>query len=160
MITDSRIGKNAMLKPYSVVIGSSVGEWAEIGPFAHLRPESLVEEKARVGNFVEIKKTRLRKGAKANHLAYLGDGDVGENANIGAGTIFCNYDGFKKHRTVIGPAARIGSGTVLVAPVSVGEGAVTGAGAVVPAGRDVAPGTTVVGVPARVLAPRDEETTS
>ncbi|MEZ4370493.1 MAG: bifunctional UDP-N-acetylglucosamine diphosphorylase/glucosamine-1-phosphate N-acetyltransferase GlmU [Polyangiaceae bacterium] len=131
VVTDSRIGKNAMLKPYSVVIGSSVGEWAEIGPFAHLRPESLIEEKARVGNFVEIKKTRLRKGAKANHLAYLGDGDVGENANIGAGTIFCNYDGFKKHRTVIGAGAFIGSDSQLVAPVNIGAGAYVATGTTV-----------------------------
>lgn len=131
VVTDSKIGKHAMLKPYCVVIGSSVGEWSEIGPFAHLRPDSQIDEKARVGNFVEIKKTRLRKGAKANHLAYLGDGDVGENANIGAGTIFCNYDGFKKHRTVIGAGAFIGSDSQLVAPVTIGAGAYVATGTTV-----------------------------
>lgn len=131
VVTDSKIGENAMLKPYSVVIGSVVGEWAEVGPFAHLRPETQLDEKARVGNFVEVKKTRLRRGAKASHLSYLGDGDIGENANIGAGTIFCNYDGFKKHRTVIGANAFIGSDSQLVAPVTVAPGAYVATGTTV-----------------------------
>ncbi len=131
VVTDSSIGEHAMLKPYTLVISSSVGEWAEVGPFAHLRPESQIDEKARVGNFVEVKKTRLRKGAKANHLAYLGDGDVGEGANIGAGTIFCNYDGFKKHRTIIGAGAFIGSDSQLVAPVTIGVGAYVATGTTV-----------------------------
>jgi bifunctional UDP-N-acetylglucosamine pyrophosphorylase/glucosamine-1-phosphate N-acetyltransferase len=131
IITDSAIGEGARIKPYSVITQSEVGARAEIGPFAHLRPESQIDELAHIGNFVETKKTRVRKGAKANHLAYLGDGDIGERANIGAGTIFCNYDGFKKHRTVIGEGAFIGSDSQLVAPVTVGKGAYVGTGTTV-----------------------------
>lgn len=131
VVTDSRIGQNAVLKPYSVVTGSTVGEWAQIGPFAHLRPGSEIEDKAHIGNFVETKKTRVRKGAKANHLAYLGDGDIGEGANIGAGTIFCNYDGYQKHKTVIGPGAFIGSDSQIVAPVTIGKDAYVATGTTV-----------------------------
>ena len=104
---------------------------AQIGPFSHLRPESDIGEDAHVGNFVETKKTRLDRGAKANHLAYLGDGFVGEGANIGAGTIFCNYDGFSKHVTRIGKGAFIGSDSQLVAPVTIGDGAFVGTGTTV-----------------------------
>jgi bifunctional UDP-N-acetylglucosamine pyrophosphorylase/glucosamine-1-phosphate N-acetyltransferase len=111
------------VKPYSVCTSSHIGPAAQIGPFTHLRPDSRVDEAARVGNFVEMKKVHLHKGAKANHLAYLGDGEVHEGANVGAGTIFCNYDGFQKHRTVIGKGAFIGSDSQLVAPVTIGEGA-------------------------------------
>jgi bifunctional UDP-N-acetylglucosamine pyrophosphorylase/glucosamine-1-phosphate N-acetyltransferase len=128
VVTDGVIGAGAVLKPYSIVGSSSVGEAAQIGPFSHLRPESVVEAEAHIGNFVETKKTRVRRGAKANHLAYLGDGDVGERANIGAGTIFCNYDGFQKHRTTIGAEAFIGSDSQLVAPVSIGKGAYVASG--------------------------------
>jgi bifunctional UDP-N-acetylglucosamine pyrophosphorylase / glucosamine-1-phosphate N-acetyltransferase len=131
VVTDSEIGARAIIKPYSVVTQSRVGEAAEIGPFAHLRPESEIEAEAHIGNFVETKKTRVRRGAKANHLAYLGDGDVGERANIGAGTIFCNYDGYQKHRTVIGEGAFVGSDSQLVAPVTVGKGAYVGTGTTV-----------------------------
>ena len=124
-----------------VIVSSQVGAAAQIGPFAHLRPGSEIDEEAHVGNFVETKQTRLRRGAKANHLSYLGDGDVGEKANVGAGTIFCNYDGFQKHRTVIGAGAFIGSDSQLVAPVTVGDNAY------------VATGTTVTqDVPAEALA--------
>ncbi|MCC6214192.1 MAG: bifunctional UDP-N-acetylglucosamine diphosphorylase/glucosamine-1-phosphate N-acetyltransferase GlmU [Polyangiaceae bacterium] len=141
VLTDAEIGPGATLLPYSVVTESVVGEGARIGPFAHLRPGSVIEAEAHVGNFVETKQTRLRRGAKANHLAYLGDGEVGEGANVGAGTIFCNYDGFAKHRTVIGAGAFIGSDSQLVAPVTIGEGAY------------VATGTTVTAdVPADALA--------
>jgi len=104
---------------------------AQVGPFSHLRPESDIGEEAHIGNFVETKKTRLDKGAKANHLAYLGDGFVGEGANVGAGTIFCNYDGFEKHVTRIGKGAFIGSDSQLVAPVTVGDGAYVGTGTTV-----------------------------
>ncbi|HEX6764977.1 MAG TPA: bifunctional UDP-N-acetylglucosamine diphosphorylase/glucosamine-1-phosphate N-acetyltransferase GlmU, partial [Polyangiaceae bacterium] len=131
VVTDSEIGARAVVKPYSVVTQSRVGEAAEIGPFAHLRPESDIEAEAHIGNFVETKKTRVRRGAKANHLAYLGDGDIGERANVGAGTIFCNYDGYQKHRTVIGEGAFIGSDSQIVAPVSVGKGAYVGTGTTV-----------------------------
>jgi bifunctional UDP-N-acetylglucosamine pyrophosphorylase/glucosamine-1-phosphate N-acetyltransferase len=131
VLDDAVIGENVAVKPYSVISKSEVGGGAQIGPFSHLRPESIIEENAHIGNFVETKKTRVRKGAKANHLAYLGDGDVGENANVGAGTIFCNYDGFQKHRTVIGAGAFIGSDSQIVAPVTVGKGAYVATGTTV-----------------------------
>jgi bifunctional UDP-N-acetylglucosamine pyrophosphorylase/glucosamine-1-phosphate N-acetyltransferase len=111
-----------------VIVQSSVGERAELGPFAHLRPESVIEAEAHIGNFVETKKTRVRRGAKANHLAYLGDADVGERANIGAGTIVCNYDGFVKRQTTIGEGAFIGSDSQLIAPVSIGKNAYVATG--------------------------------
>ena len=131
VVTDSTIAENAYVKPYSVITESSVGLGAQIGPFAHLRPGSDIGEDAHVGNFVETKKTKLHKGAKANHLAYLGDGDVGERANIGAGTIFCNYDGFSKSKTIIGKDAFIGSDSQLVAPLTIGDGAYVATGATV-----------------------------
>jgi bifunctional UDP-N-acetylglucosamine pyrophosphorylase/glucosamine-1-phosphate N-acetyltransferase len=131
VLTDATIGENTNVKPYSVIISSRVGDGAEIGPFAHLRPESDIEGEAHIGAFVETKKTRVRRGAKANHLAYLGDGDVGEKANLGAGTIFCNYDGYQKHKTVIGAGAFIGSDSQLVAPVTVGKGAYVASGTTV-----------------------------
>ncbi len=131
VITDSSIGDGALVKPYTVVTSSNVGDGAQLGPFAHLRPESEIEADAHIGNFVETKKTRVRRGAKANHLAYLGDGDVGERANIGAGTIFCNYDGFNKHQTIIGADAFIGSDSQLVAPVTIGRGAYVATGTTV-----------------------------
>jgi bifunctional UDP-N-acetylglucosamine pyrophosphorylase/glucosamine-1-phosphate N-acetyltransferase len=141
VVADSTIGPGAVVKPHSVIVESKVASGAQIGPFAHLRPGSDIEEEAHIGNFVETKKTRVRKGAKANHLAYLGDGDIGEKANVGAGTIFCNYDGFRKHKTVIGAGAFIGSDSQIVAPITVGEGAY------------VATGTTVTkDVPADALA--------
>jgi len=133
VITDSTIGDAALVKPYTVVTSSNVGDGAQLGPFAHLRPESEIEADAHIGNFVETKKTRVRRGAKANHLSYLGDGDIGERANVGAGTIFCNYDGFNKHKTTIGADAFIGSDSQLVAPVTVGRGAYVGTGTTVTA---------------------------
>jgi bifunctional UDP-N-acetylglucosamine pyrophosphorylase/glucosamine-1-phosphate N-acetyltransferase len=128
VLSDALIGEDVVLRPYSVVTSSRVEARAQIGPFSHLRPESVVGEEAHVGNFVETKKTRLGKGAKANHLSYLGDGVIGKGANIGAGTIFCNYDGFNKHTTVIGEGAFIGSDSQLVAPVTVGDGAYVATG--------------------------------
>ena len=104
---------------------------ASVGPFARLRPGTVIEESAKVGNFVEMKKSVLGPGAKASHLTYLGDADVGAGANIGAGTITCNYDGYFKYRTVIGDGAFIGSNSALVAPVTIGAGAIVGAGSVV-----------------------------
>jgi bifunctional UDP-N-acetylglucosamine pyrophosphorylase/glucosamine-1-phosphate N-acetyltransferase len=131
VVTDAIVAAGAALKPYSIVTSSRVGEVAQIGPFSHLRPDSDIEAEAHIGNFVETKKTRVRRGAKANHLAYLGDGDIGEKANVGAGTIFCNYDGFQKHRTTIGAGAFIGSDSQLVAPVSVGSGAFVACGSTI-----------------------------
>jgi bifunctional UDP-N-acetylglucosamine pyrophosphorylase/glucosamine-1-phosphate N-acetyltransferase len=141
VLTNVDVGEGAMVKPYSVATDSRVGASASVGPFAHLRPESDIGEDAHVGNFVETKKTRMRRGAKANHLAYLGDGIIGERVNIGAGTIFCNYDGFQKHTTVIEEGAFIGSDSQLIAPVTIGANAY------------VATGTTVTrDVPADALA--------
>jgi bifunctional UDP-N-acetylglucosamine pyrophosphorylase/glucosamine-1-phosphate N-acetyltransferase len=120
-----------VVKPYTVASRSTIGEAAQIGPFSHLRPDSTIEADAHIGNFVETKKTVVRRGAKANHLAYLGDGDIGAGANVGAGTIFCNYDGFRKHRTEIGQGAFIGSDSQLVAPVRVGAGAYVATGTTV-----------------------------
>ncbi len=126
-----RIGRNAVIRAHSHLTGAVIGPGAEIGPFARLRPGAVIEARAKVGNFVEIKSTTLGAGAKASHLTYLGDCEVGAGANIGAGTITCNYDGFMKHRTVIGAGAFVGSNTAFVAPVSIGDGAMTGAGSVV-----------------------------
>jgi bifunctional UDP-N-acetylglucosamine pyrophosphorylase / glucosamine-1-phosphate N-acetyltransferase len=131
VLTDVTVAAGAMVKPYSVCSSSSIGENAQIGPFSHLRPDSQIEADAHIGNFVETKKTVVRRGAKANHLAYLGDGDIGEGANVGAGTIFCNYDGFKKHKTEIGKGAFIGSDSQIVAPVRIGVGAYVATGTTV-----------------------------
>ena len=125
------IADGATIKAFSHIEGATIATKAVIGPFARLRPGAKIGEKAKVGNFVEVKKAVLGPGAKANHLSYIGDADVGANANIGAGTITCNYDGFGKYNTVIGEGAFIGSNTALVAPVTVGKGAVIGAGSVI-----------------------------
>ena len=121
----------ATIEPYSVLDGAEVGEECRVGPFARLRPASRLLKGARVGNFVEVKNSQLGAGAKANHLAYLGDATVGEGANIGAGAVTCNYDGVRKHPTEIGRGAFIGSDTMLVAPVKIGEGATTAAGSII-----------------------------
>jgi len=130
-----RVGEGARVRAFSHLEGASIAAGATVGPFARLRPGAEIGEGARVGNFVEVKAARLGAGAKANHLAYVGDAEVGAKANLGAGTITCNYDGFRKSKTVIGAGAFIGSNTALVAPVSVGEGAIVGAGSVI--ARDV-----------------------
>ena len=125
------VADGATIKAFSHIEGATIATKAVIGPFARLRPGAKVGEKAKVGNFVEVKKATLGTGAKVNHLSYIGDADVGANANIGAGTITCNYDGFGKYGTVIGEGAFIGSNTALVAPVTVGSGAIVGAGSVI-----------------------------
>jgi bifunctional UDP-N-acetylglucosamine pyrophosphorylase / glucosamine-1-phosphate N-acetyltransferase len=127
VIRDSEIGDGVTVRPGCVMDGATIGAGAMIGPYSHLRPESEIGEGAHIGNFVEIKKTRVGRGTKANHLTYLGDAEVGEGANIGCGTITCNYDGVNKHKTVIGDGVFIGSDTTLVAPVRVGKGAYVGA---------------------------------
>ncbi len=141
VLTNVIVGDGATVRPYSVATDARIGPRAEVGPFSHLRPETDLGEEVHVGNFVETKKTRMARGAKANHLAYLGDGVIGERANIGAGTIFCNYDGAGKHTTTIESGVFIGSDSQLVAPVTVGRDAY------------VATGTTVTrDVPAEALA--------
>lgn len=152
---DVEIAAGARILPFTYLgHGCRIGADCVVGPFAHLRGGTVLEKGAQIGNFVEVKATTMGPGAKAKHLTYLGDAEVGEGANIGCGTITANFDGKNKHRTKVGAGARIGSGTVLVAPVTVGANARTGANAVVTAGRNVAPGATVVGVPARPLDPK------
>lgn len=125
------VAGGAVIRAFSHLEGARIGPDCEVGPYARLRPGAVLEAGAKVGNFVEVKKSRLGEGAKASHLSYIGDSDVGAKANIGAGTITCNYDGFFKHRTVIGEGAFIGSNTSLVAPVEIGAGAMTGSGSVI-----------------------------
>ena len=126
-----QVADGAVIKAFSHIDGAVIGARASIGPFARIRPGTRLGDKAKVGNFVELKKAEVAEGAKVNHLSYVGDASVGAGANIGAGTITCNYDGFGKYRTVIGAGAFVGSNTALVAPVTVGEGAVIGAGSVI-----------------------------
>ena len=147
-VTNSKLGDNVTVKDHSIIIDSEVGSNCSVGPFAHLRMNAVLEEKATVGNFVEVKKSRLKRGTKAMHLTYLGDATIGERTNIGAGTVTCNYDGVRKHETIIEDDVKIGSDTMLVAPVRVGSRSVTGAGSVVT--KDVPPDSLVAGVPAEV----------
>ena len=125
------VRSGALIRAFSHLEGCEVAAGCEVGPYARLRPGAVLETGAKVGNFVEVKTARLGEGAKANHLSYIGDGVVGAKANIGAGTIFCNYDGYFKNQTVVGEGAFIGSNTALVAPVTVGAGAMTGSGSVI-----------------------------
>jgi bifunctional UDP-N-acetylglucosamine pyrophosphorylase / glucosamine-1-phosphate N-acetyltransferase len=147
-ISDSRLGDNVVVKDHSLIVDSEVASNCSVGPFAHLRMNATLEEKATVGNFVEVKKSRLKRGTKAMHLSYLGDATIGERTNIGAGTVTCNYDGVRKHETIIEDDVKIGSDTMLVAPVRVGSGSMTAAGSVVT--KDVPPDSLVAGVPAEV----------
>jgi len=155
---DVEIGRDTVILPYTVInAGVRVGRGCEVGPFTHLRVGTVMEDGAEVGNFTEVKKGLIGRNTKAKHLSYLGDVKIGADANIGAGTIVANYDGRKKHLTVIGRGAFVGSGSVLVAPVKVGKNAVTGAGAVVTRAHDVPDGGVVVGVPARPLKKKKTE---
>lgn len=147
-ITNSRLGDDVVVKDYSVIVDSEVEAKCSVGPFAHLRMNAMLEEKAAVGNFVEVKKSRLKRETKAMHLSYLGDATIGERTNIGAGTVTCNFDGTTKHETIIEDDVKVGSDTMLVAPVRVGARSVTGAGSVVT--EDVPPDSLVAGVPAKV----------
>ncbi len=133
----------------STVFDSSAGDRTSIGPYAHIRNDSQLGEDVRIGNFVEVKNSRLARGVKASHLTYLGDAEIGEETNIGAGTITCNYDGKRKNKTKIGRDVMIGSNTSLIAPITIGDGALTGAGSVVT--KDVPPGQRVAGNPAKPL---------
>ena len=120
-----------MIRAFSHLEGAKVGEGALVGPYARLRPGAVIGKDAHIGNFVEVKNVTVGEGAKANHLSYLGDGEIGAGANIGAGTIFCNYDGFFKYRTVVGEGAFVGSNSSLVAPVTIGVGGYVGSGSVI-----------------------------
>ncbi len=147
-LSNARLGDRVTVRE-SVVVDSTLGDGVHVGPYAHLRAEARLADGVRIGNFVEVKNSELGEGAKANHLAYVGDATIGSGTNVGAGTITCNFDGQRKNRTTIGKNVSIGSNTSLVAPVEVGDGALTGAGSVVV--RDVAPGERVAGNPARPL---------
>ena len=129
-IIDSVLGNNIRIES-SVIEESQIDDYVTMGPFAHLRPKTHLKEKVHIGNFVEVKKSTLEKGVKAGHLTYLGDAQVGEDTNIGAGTITCNYDGKNKFKTVIGKNSFIGSDSMLVAPVNIGENSLVGAGSVI-----------------------------
>jgi len=138
VLRDVTLGAGTRVESHSVLDSMSAGKNCRIGPFARIRPDSALADEVHVGNFVEVKKTTIGQGSKANHLAYLGDGSVGAGVNVGAGTIFCNYDGANKHRTVLEDGVFVGSDTQLVAPVRVGKGATIGAGSTIT--RDVPPG--------------------
>lgn len=153
-LSNAVIGNNVEVRDNCLIMDSSVADQATIGPMAHLRGNAKVQKKAKVGNFVELKKSTLGEGSKASHLTYLGDATIGENTNIGAGVITCNYDGKNKHETHIGSDVKIGSDTMLVAPVKVGDRAVTGAGSVVT--KDVEADSLVVGVPAKKMVTSDK----
>ncbi|WP_456476172.1 bifunctional UDP-N-acetylglucosamine diphosphorylase/glucosamine-1-phosphate N-acetyltransferase GlmU [Oceanithermus sp.] len=142
VLTDSELAPGAEVRPHSVLEGARLAAGAAVGPFARLRPGAVLEEGAFVGNFVEVKKSRLGPGVKAGHLAYLGDAEVGAGTNVGAGTITANYDGEKKHPTIIGPRAFIGSNSVLIAPVRIGAEATVAAGSAI--NQDVPPGALAI----------------
>ena len=154
-LTNAKIGNGVEVRDNCLIADSEVENDCTVGPMAHLRGNSKMEPESKVGNFVEMKKTKLGRGSKASHLTYLGDATVGEDTNIGAGVITCNYDGKNKHETHIGDRVKIGSDTMLVAPVTVGDGAVTGAGSVVT--KDVEADTLVVGAPAKMIKNLDSE---
>jgi bifunctional UDP-N-acetylglucosamine pyrophosphorylase/glucosamine-1-phosphate N-acetyltransferase len=142
-VRSSRLGDRVLLKPYCVLTDAVVEDDAQLGPFCHLRPEAVIGGRARIGNFVEVKKSRIGRGSKAPHLSYIGDATVGEGVNVGAGTITCNYDGVTKHETRIGDRVFVGSNTTLVAPLTVGDGAYVAAGSTIT--RDVPPDALALG---------------
>jgi acyl-CoA hydrolase/acetyltransferase-like isoleucine patch superfamily enzyme len=155
LLRDAEIGDGVVVT-LSVVESAEIGPGSDVGPFAHLRAGARIGANVHIGNFGEIKNARLAPGVRMGHFGYIGDAEIGADSNIGAGTVTCNFDGTAKHATHIGREVLIGSDTLLVAPVTVGDGARTGAGSVVTA--DVAPGATVAGVPARPLRRRDDKT--
>ena len=148
MIRDSTVGADCKITS-SAVEGAVLESKVDIGPFSHLRPGAYLESGVHLGNFVEVKESRFASGAVMGHFGYIGDASIGADVNLGAGTVTCNYDGKNKHRSVVEKDAFVGCDTMLVAPVTVGAGAVTGAGAVVT--KDVPPARLAVGVPAKIL---------
>jgi len=149
---DTKIGQDTVIYPNTIVEKDvTIGKKCSIGPFARLRPKTTLKDKVEIGNFVELVRTKVSSGTKIKHLTYLGDTVVGKNVNIGAGTITANYDGKNKNKTIIGDNVSIGVGAILIAPLRIGRGATIGAGSVVTKDKNVQPGTTVCGVPARLL---------
>jgi bifunctional UDP-N-acetylglucosamine pyrophosphorylase/glucosamine-1-phosphate N-acetyltransferase len=142
VLKDCEIDDNTIVRPYSVIEGATVGEECTVGPFTRLRPGAELRNDAHVGNFVEVKNARIGEGSKANHLTYLGDAEIGQRTNVGAGVITCNYDGANKFKTVIGNDVFVGSDCQLVAPVAIADGATIGAGTTLT--KDVAEGELVI----------------
>ncbi len=142
-IQDTKIGSGVTVRASCYITDASIKNKVTVGPFAHIRPESEIMDGAKIGNFVEIKKSKIGRGSKVSHLSYLGDADLGKDVNIGAGTITCNYDGYEKHKTVVEDNVFIGSDTMLVAPIKVGKGATTGAGSTI--SKDVPGGSLAIG---------------
>jgi bifunctional UDP-N-acetylglucosamine pyrophosphorylase/glucosamine-1-phosphate N-acetyltransferase len=154
IIVDSEISRGCRITA-SVIEEARLDENVDVGPFSHVRPGSRLEEGVHVGNFAEIKKSRLGRNTKMGHFSYIGDADLGEDVNVGAGTVTCNFDGVEKHETKVGDGVFIGSDTMLVAPVEVGDGAKTGAGTVV--NHDVPPNSLAIGMPARITRKKEEQ---
>jgi bifunctional UDP-N-acetylglucosamine pyrophosphorylase/glucosamine-1-phosphate N-acetyltransferase len=153
----AEIGRDTVIHPFTVVSGDvRIGSRCQVGPFTHLRDGTVIEDGVELGAFVEVSRSRMETGTIARHLAYVGNASVGRDVNIGAGTITANYDGVSKNETTIGDRARLGAGSVMIAPVTIGPDAVVGAGAVITRGTTVEEGDTVVGVPARSLNARSE----
>ena len=148
MIRDSRVGSRCKILS-SIIEGATLEDRVDVGPFSHLRNDSYISSGVHIGNYAEVKASRIGPGSKMGHFSYMGDAEVGSNVNIGAGTITCNFDGEQKHRTIVGDDVFLGSDTMLVAPVKIGDRASTGAGAVVT--KDVPADVLVAGVPARVV---------
>lgn len=154
----AEVGRDTVIFPFSMITGTvKIGAGCRVGPFAHLRDGTTLADGVEVGAFVEVNRSHLEDEVKARHLAYLGDAHVGRATNVGAGVVVANFDGHSKNRTTVGDDAFLGSGSILVAPVAIGSGAVVGAGAVVTKNHNVAAGSTVVGVPARPLPARDDK---
>ncbi len=149
---NARIGKDTVIHPHTIIEeGVTIGKKCEIGPFARIREQTTIDDGVEIGNFTELVRTKISSGTKIKHMTYLGDAEIGKNVNIGAGTITANFDGKSKNKTIIEDGSFIGVGSIFIAPVRVGCGAVVGAGSVVTKGKNVPPHKTVVGIPARVL---------
>jgi bifunctional UDP-N-acetylglucosamine pyrophosphorylase/glucosamine-1-phosphate N-acetyltransferase len=142
VITDSNIGREVTIKPYCVITGSNIDDGAEVGPFAHMRPGSEIRRSGKIGNFVETKESIIGEGSKVSHLSYVGNTELGHNVNIGAGCVTCNYDGYNKFKTVIEDGVFVGSGTMMVAPITLGKGSLVAAGSTLT--KDVPPGALAI----------------